>query len=194
MGRMILSLHINFSPFRSKFHDSSVHLPKGSTEIFLQTILHVVVTKVVAGFPRDVERIQQSDHVGADGCLLSRARGGAVQEAGGSMPAQVGGDDTMARLYQAGDHVDVAMDVVREPVQEKRDLAVTWTSFEVRNLERISADGSQGFEPWQSSGHHGTWVLASHSSFLVSFHGESSHARSRSEAMSSSHGVIVFSS
>src|SRR6266516_6584234 len=50
---------------------------------------------------RDVERIQQSEHVGADGCLLSRARGGAVKEAGGSMPAQVGGDDPMARLYQA---------------------------------------------------------------------------------------------
>jgi len=63
------------------------------------------------------------------------------------MPAQVGGDDPMARLYQAGDHVDVAMDVVREPVQEKHDLAVAWTSFKVRNLERISADVSQGFEP-----------------------------------------------
>src|SRR5947209_10848742 len=111
---------------------------------------------------RDVEGIQQSDHVAADGCLLSRARGGAVQEAGWSMPAQVGGDDTMVRLSQAGDHVDVAMDVVGEPVQEKHDLAVAWTSFEVRNLERISADESQGFEPWQSSAHDGTWVLASH--------------------------------
>ena len=120
---------------------------------------------------RDVERIQQSDHVGADGCLLSRARGGAVKEAGGSMPAQVGGDDTMARLDQTGDHVDVAMDVVGEPMQEKHDLAVVWTRFEVRNLERSSANVSQGFEPWQSSGHHGTWVLASHRSFLVSFHG-----------------------
>src|SRR5258708_7624041 len=96
---------------------------------------------------RDVERIQQSDHVAADGCLLSRARGGAVQEAGGSMPAQVGGDDTMARLYQAGGHVDVAMDVVGGPVKEKRDLAIAWTSFEVRNFERISADVSQWFEP-----------------------------------------------
>ena len=130
-------------------------------------------TPVIAGEDgaRDAERIQQSDHVGADGCLLSRARGGAVKEAGWSMPAQVGGDDTMAGLDQAGDHVDVAMDVVREPVQEKRDLAVAWTSFEVRDLERIRADGSQGFEPWQRSAHHGTWVLASHRSFLVSFHG-----------------------
>src|SRR5947209_7659841 len=111
---------------------------------------------------RDGERIQQSDHVAADGCLLSRARGGAVQEAGGSMPAQVGGDDPMARLDQTGDHVDVAMDVVGEPMQEKHDLAVVWTRFEVRNLERSSANVSQGFEPWQSSGHDGTWVLASH--------------------------------
>ena len=85
----------------------------------------------------------------------------------------------MARLYQAGDHVDVAMDVVREPVQEKHDLAVAWTSFEVRDLERISADGSRRFEPWQSSAHHGTWVLASHSSLPASFHGQSSNARSR---------------
>jgi hypothetical protein len=71
------------------------------------------------------------------------------------MPAEVGGDDTMARRYQEGDHVDVTMDVVWEPMKEKRDLAVAWASFEVRDLERISADVSQGFEPWQSSGSHG---------------------------------------
>jgi hypothetical protein len=63
------------------------------------------------------------------------------------------------------------MDVVGEPVQEKHDLAVAWTSFEVGNLERISAHGSQGFKPWQRSAHHGTWVLTSHRSFLVSFYG-----------------------
>jgi hypothetical protein len=61
------------------------------------------------------------------------------------------------------------MDVVREPVQEKLDLAVAWASFKVGDLKRIRADGSQGFEPWQSSTHYGTWVLASHRSFLVSF-------------------------
>src|SRR5437588_6147437 len=110
------------------------------------------------------------------------------------MPAQVGDDDTMARLDQAGDHVDVAMDVVGEPVKEKRDLAVAWTSFVVGDLERISVHGSQGFEPWQSSAHHGTWVLASHSSFPASFHGQPSNARSRIEAMSSSNVVIIFSS
>jgi hypothetical protein len=87
------------------------------------------------------------------------------------MPAEIGGDDTMARLDQAGDHVDVAMDVVRGPVQQMLDLAVAWTGFEVGDLERIRANGSQGFEPWQSSAHHGTWVLASHRPFLVSFHG-----------------------
>ena len=36
----------------------------------------------------------------------------------------------MARLYQAGDHVDVAMDVVREPVKEKRDLAKAKAALE----------------------------------------------------------------
>jgi hypothetical protein len=35
---------------------------------------------------RDVEGIQQSDHVAADSCLLSQARGAAVQEAGGPCP------------------------------------------------------------------------------------------------------------
>src|SRR5450755_1628870 len=122
------------------------------------------------------------------------AAGGAVQEAGGSMPAQVGDDDTMTGLYQAGDHVDVAMDIVREPMQEKHDLAVAWTSFEVRDLKHISADESQGFEPWQRSTHHGTWVLAAHRCFLVSFHRLSSNARSRIEALSSSNRVIILSS
>src|SRR5260370_3097815 len=120
---------------------------------------------------RDIERIQQRDHVAADGCLLSRARGGAVKEAVGSMPAEVGGDDTMARLYPAAEPVDDAMDAVAEPVKEKRDLAIAWTSFEVRNFERISADVSHGVQPWQSSAHHGTWGLASHTSVLGCFHG-----------------------
>src|SRR6266566_7396125 len=85
----------------------------------------------------DLERVHQADDSGADSCLLSRARGGAVQEAGWSMSAEIGGDDTMARLDKAGDHVDVAMDVVRGPVQQMLDLAVAWTGFEVGDLERI---------------------------------------------------------
>jgi hypothetical protein len=38
--------------------------------------------------------------------------------------AEVSGDDAIARVHQAGDHIDVAMDVVREPVKEKHYLAV----------------------------------------------------------------------
>ncbi len=32
MDQVILTLHVNFSPFRSKFHNSSDHLPNGSTQ------------------------------------------------------------------------------------------------------------------------------------------------------------------
>jgi hypothetical protein len=51
------------------------------------------------------------------------------------MSAEIGGDDTMARLDQAGDHVDVAMDVVRGPVQQMLDLAVAMSSsnYEILN-------------------------------------------------------------
>src|SRR5262249_55070708 len=69
----------------------------------------------------NAQRIQQRDHVGSEGCLLPRARGSEVLEAGGSMPAQVGDNDPMAGLDQAGDHLNVAMDVVGEPVKQKHD-------------------------------------------------------------------------
>jgi hypothetical protein len=84
-------------------------------------------------------------------------------------PTLIFGTDIWSSQYRA--HVDIAMDVVGETVQQKHDLAIAWTSFVVGDLERISADGSQGFEPWQRSAHHGTWVLTSHRSFLVSFYG-----------------------
>jgi hypothetical protein len=52
---------------------------------------------------------------------------------------------------------------------EKRDLAIAWTSFEVRDLKRIRKDVSQGFELWQSSGRHSNWILDAHSFFSASF-------------------------
>jgi hypothetical protein len=51
------------------------------------------------------------------------------------------------------------MDVVREPVKEKRDLAVAWTSFEVRDLEPIRADVSQGFKPRPVTTETAFWIF-----------------------------------
>ncbi len=51
-------------------------------------------------------------------------------------------------------------------MEEKCDLTIAWTSFEIRNLKHIGTNVAQWFEPWQSSGYYGNCFLASYRSCL----------------------------
>ncbi len=80
---------------------------------------------------------------------------------------------------------DGARDV--EGIQQ-RDLAVAWAGFEVGDLQRIGANLTQGFQPWQSSGHRGNWVLDAHRCLPASSHGQCRRHRTTKPAAAESVG------
>jgi len=76
---------------------------------------------------RDAERVQQGDHVGADGGLLARSRSGGVEEPRRSVPAQIADDD----------------------------LAVIRAGLEVTHFQFAGPHPSHRFQPGQGSGRRG---------------------------------------
>jgi len=70
-----------------------------------------------------------------------------------SVAAEVGRDHALTGCGQAGDHVDVAVDVVRKAVEQERYLATGWSGFEVGDLERVGSDVAERLEPVQGLPH-----------------------------------------
>ena len=67
------------------------------------------------------------------------------------MPAQVRHDDAHPGVDQPRDHVDVAVDVVREAVQQ-RHRAVGRAGVDEADVEHVRADLAHRTEPGQSAG------------------------------------------
>lgn len=83
--------------------------------------------------------------------MFAGAWGVGVQEPGRPMAAKVRNDHALTRRDQAGDDVDVAVDVVGIAMEQQRHLAVERTGFKVGDVERTGVSVPERFEPLQGA-------------------------------------------
>ena len=86
------------------------------------------------------QRVQQVDHVDAERALLAGARRRGFEEVGGAVAAQVGHDHPSAADGEQRRHLGVAVDGVREAVQEQHWSAVARSDFVVPDVEDARSD------------------------------------------------------
>ena len=95
---------------------------------------------------RNPKGVHELDDILSQRGLLSGAWDGLAHEPGVAVPAQVGHDDAEACVGQDRGDLDVAVDVVGEPVQQQHGWAVCRAGFEVGDVEVCRFDVSQRLE------------------------------------------------